>query len=891
MGRRKAEGGDFKCDECENSFHGSGSLREHQKRKHKCSVKISCRDFHQRKDIKLSPGMVAQDKSFDSEWTPCEKEFDNMQDMKTHVWEKHLQGSWICSKCNEILETKGRLNCHKVKKHSNNIKYSCNICQKDFKHPSNLSRHKKEKHKEDLAKPDAYTELFEELIATPAKENEEKVAAEVMADNDKTNQENGEAEVIEERNEVCEDTSTFVFDNQEKLVGEGEDVNSVDPADVPPWTTEEAQDNINNIQNNPDCNKPMWSLNEVQRLLGRTLEEDLQKRNERKRRLELEEENVELVRKIAKLERREQTLNEQKQEEYKKKIKEAENEKKKILDELDQQKNENQQIEKREKEKQQELKLKIAKLEKKGKKTINVNQQIEETANQVKTFKQKIAVFENTQKQERLHQMQVKSELKKTNKKLQTSRKEIVTLKTENESLKLKNQEAENKLLQMATSVDNLKTNKQLLQQAMDETIEEKQTKINELVEEVAEAEIEREMEKSKFEEMKAVAQSKEEDKQQLKTAIAALSLQLEETRIELENEKKKNLEIIAGENEQNKEKMRMEFQRTYKCTICMCTILKESPALTACEKGHIVHMHCQRTLNVSTFQATSDKSKGSKKGRCSECREEFEYLKAEVKANNFTRGLIELGEKVNVPTASEECFEDEKDNMRMEYERMKAEVMNDGSKLDENYRNIIFFKLMTNQISPDVASKFKKLNFLFKLDLRTKLPKIRRELNSLDNLRQEIGNVLETVYGEFGENHHIQTKLKEKTSDGCRRMLEDMKEDYRITRQRIEREEEKEDKKRSEERGRYGQNNDDNQEESRDAAFRVMRQDVRQGRRDGRLNQNYFNQWRQVFYERFRRYPIREDEDTDGESDGGGVDGDDEEEEELIVVNVVNRN
>ena len=86
----------------------------------------------------------------------------------------------------------------------------------------------------------------------------------------------------------------------------------------------------------------------------------------------------------------------------------------------------------------------------------------------------------------------------------------------------------------MATSVDNLKTNKQLLQQAMDETIEEKQTKINELVEEVAEAEIEREMEKSKFEEMKAVAQSKEEDKQQLKTAIAALSLQLEETRIEL---------------------------------------------------------------------------------------------------------------------------------------------------------------------------------------------------------------------------------------------------------------------------------------------------------------------------------------------------------------------
>ena len=77
--------------------------------------------------------------------TTCNKSFANANDLKRHRKNENKQ-DFITCQCEFKARDKNALGEH-LSSHQEDSTHACNACKKVYKHRSNLSRHKKLKHK------------------------------------------------------------------------------------------------------------------------------------------------------------------------------------------------------------------------------------------------------------------------------------------------------------------------------------------------------------------------------------------------------------------------------------------------------------------------------------------------------------------------------------------------------------------------------------------------------------------------------------------------------------------------------------------------------------------------------------------------------------------------
>ncbi|XP_055382322.1 zinc finger protein 311-like isoform X2 [Condylostylus longicornis] len=131
----------FKCPKCEKPFKLKRYVVDHVRRVHKKDKPFSCdicgSDFETKKE--LIDHYAAHPGERKYKCTKCEKAFKTKRDLRTHMV-IHDGTGCICQICGVKLSTKKILRIHMLV-HSDENKYKCDFCFKEFKRPNAYKNH------------------------------------------------------------------------------------------------------------------------------------------------------------------------------------------------------------------------------------------------------------------------------------------------------------------------------------------------------------------------------------------------------------------------------------------------------------------------------------------------------------------------------------------------------------------------------------------------------------------------------------------------------------------------------------------------------------------------------------------------------------------------------
>ncbi|ODM87628.1 putative zinc finger protein [Orchesella cincta] len=136
----------FRCTECDDSFHHSGTLTKHMNIAHNISVacKVCSKLFSTESSLKIH--MICHSTFFPFSCLFCEKKFKTQNALLSHIRIHTNEKPYFCKICKNSFTTNTVLALHQSV-HTQERPHKCQECSAAFRHKANLSRHIRSVHK------------------------------------------------------------------------------------------------------------------------------------------------------------------------------------------------------------------------------------------------------------------------------------------------------------------------------------------------------------------------------------------------------------------------------------------------------------------------------------------------------------------------------------------------------------------------------------------------------------------------------------------------------------------------------------------------------------------------------------------------------------------------
>ena len=138
----RSEHGELKCSKCDETFNTPSALRKHTYSHTEKAGKKPCEDCDRRFTFnsELKSHRLCHRKVGDEVCMKCDKRFKSIGELNKHLC-SHSGKTWKCQECKYTCKDPRNLAAH-MHVHSDKNRYKCALCDKEFRHYMQLTRHK-----------------------------------------------------------------------------------------------------------------------------------------------------------------------------------------------------------------------------------------------------------------------------------------------------------------------------------------------------------------------------------------------------------------------------------------------------------------------------------------------------------------------------------------------------------------------------------------------------------------------------------------------------------------------------------------------------------------------------------------------------------------------------